>query len=75
MNELQKSTNVSPPELTGISAGPTVPDSQSTNLNKQIAEHSLDHVDRLAPEGFPNGPQGWAKVLPATLPNVNHVLN
>jgi putative DNA primase/helicase len=75
MNEPQNSPNFSPPELTGTSAGSPVPDSQSTDLSKQVAEHSLDHVDRLAPEGFPNRPQGWAKVLPATLPNIIYVLN
>jgi putative DNA primase/helicase len=75
MNEPQNSPNFSPPELTETSGGSPVPDSQSTDLSKRDAEHSLDHVDRLAPEGFPNSPQGWAKVLPATLPNINYVLN
>ena len=75
MNEPQNSTNFSLPELTGISEGSPALDSQSTDLSKPDAEHSLDYVDRLPQADFPHGPQGWAKVLPATLPNINYLLN
>jgi len=39
-----------------------------------VADHALDHVERLPQGGFPNDIQGFPKALPATLPNIAHLL-
>lgn len=33
-----------------------------------------DHAKPISPEQFPNGPQGWNKVLPATMANLTFLL-
>lgn len=47
---------------------------QSAVAHPVAVEHALDHVARINPADFPHGPQGWAQVLPATLPNIAFVL-
>jgi len=69
-----------PPPAEGMALNSDPPPKPDANLSQEtqpvqsISEHSLDRVDRLPQESFPHGPQGWASVLPATLPNISHVL-
>jgi len=58
------------------STTPSIPvNSASQSVARTIAaEYALDHAARIDPAEFPHGPQGWAQVLPATLPNIAFVL-
>jgi predicted P-loop ATPase len=39
-----------------------------------VAKCITDDAKPIKPELFPNGPQGWNKILPATLANLTHLL-
>lgn len=58
------------------STTPPVPSAPALQSAAQpvAVEYVLDHVARIDPADFPHGPQGWAQVLPATLPNIAFVL-
>lgn len=40
----------------------------------QVPRYNIDYVEPIEPRSFPNGPQGFNRVLPCTLPNIAHMM-